>query len=798
MTPINDKQLVLSLRILPGVVTLVMLFIIIMILVLESKNRQKSFLAYVDQDHKGRVEQFLEQQVTSIVQQIDYEGSQAEERLKGQLKEGVGYKFDLINRLYKEDKTRTENQVKEKVMSYFSSISFDSADSEYIILDLNEENNMFSSHLFERISKNLIFENEFYHVWNTDNDNKKVMGYFKYFSPYNWLIIKYEPLSNTYNRAQNNLLKWISTIRFDKSRYIFVMDESGTILSHLKPSEIGTKQPELLHQIKEGVVHNKHDAYISYTTKFSNNPIYYTKKISYVQHYMPWGWYIASGVDESEFLDYFSNQGDMINSYNNEQIKNLSILFVLLAFSVFGLSFLACHFLKKRLSNYQLSCSEYLEKINNTNQRLNHLATHDSLTGILNRDRLYTILDESLSITRRKTDKLAVIFVAVNEYEKINDKYGHDVGGKVLRTISHKLESVLDSNQIIARFESSQFVILIPQLLDKKDLDDIIDNITNSFNSRLSIDNLYLKVNCCLGIAIYPEHGLSSKQLILNASTVLYRNRSFNKNQLVSIFDESIRHEIEREYQIEDKLKSALDNNEISIAYQPQLDAKTGNIKGIEALARWKNESLGNVRPDEFIGVAEKSGLISSLGLYIFKTACQEMLLMSKEVPLLQTISINISPVQLNTPNFVADLMTIIKEVGIDTQSIILEITENVFIDDVDYVRPILIELRNKGFGLSLDDFGTGYSSLKYLNHLPITEIKIDKVFICKISLSEQNESLVKNIINIGISNNIQVVAEGVETEEQKNQLTLYGCDLLQGYYYSKPISKTSIIENYQ
>ncbi len=295
---------------------------------------------------------------------------------------------------------------------------------------------------------------------------------------------------------------------------------------------------------------------------------------------------------------------------------------------------------------------------------------------------------------------------------------------------------------------------------------------------------------------MYPADGQEPEELISKADIVLYKSKARHKGDVL-FFDDSINARVLYDFTLEEQLRLALENNELSVVYQPQIDVLSGRIHGIEALCRWHNKELGHVSPIDFIAVAENIGMIHDIGWFVVKQASSDFKTLMASATQPVSLSINISPKQLLQTDFVENITNEIRSSGIETHTVTLEITENVLISDIICVSPILEKLRTRGFKLSLDDFGTGYSSLSYLSNLPINEIKIDRSFIDKLLTSSESESLVKAIIAIGKSCNTQIVAEGVETQEQYKRLSQYHCDIVQGYYFDKPLSIRELSEKY-
>ncbi len=295
---------------------------------------------------------------------------------------------------------------------------------------------------------------------------------------------------------------------------------------------------------------------------------------------------------------------------------------------------------------------------------------------------------------------------------------------------------------------------------------------------------------------MYPYDGTEVEELLTKADIVLYKAKESNKGDAV-FYDDVINRKVKYDYSVEKQLETALERGEFSVFYQPQVDAHSKQLKGVEALCRWNNSSLGFVSPLDFIPAAERVGKIHEIGEFVLRRACEDTLNLMPNGPEAICVSVNVSPKQVFELGFDEKVIRLVEEIGIAPQRVTLELTENILIKDLHIVEPILRRLRDYGFGISLDDLGTGFSSLNYLNTLPITEIKIDRSFIGKLNSSQHSETLVKAIIDIGASCQMKVVAEGVETPEQMAKLQQYHCDLLQGYYFDKPLTAKGLLDAY-
>lgn len=295
---------------------------------------------------------------------------------------------------------------------------------------------------------------------------------------------------------------------------------------------------------------------------------------------------------------------------------------------------------------------------------------------------------------------------------------------------------------------------------------------------------------------MFPNDGQEASELIRKADLVLYKSKAQQKGQFL-FYEQALHLELERALLIESKLRTALENDELSMVYQPQICAKSSQIMGVEALIRWHNSELGSVSPDEFIKVAENAGLIDSIGEFVIKRSCHDIAQYNRDNSSPISVSINVSPAQLIKDDFVAKVCAITKRNGLANAYVTIEITENVLISEMGRSRAVIDQLRDCGFDVSLDDFGTGYSSLSYLTQLSISELKIDRSFIMKCLSSEQSLSLVRSIILIAQSGHMSTVAEGVETIEQYEKLRELGCNIIQGYYFSKPLPFSQLREKY-
>ena len=421
-----------------------------------------------------------------------------------------------------------------------------------------------------------------------------------------------------------------------------------------------------------------------------------------------------------------------------------------------------------------------------------HQAHYDTLTNLPNRllsiDRLTQLINDA----KRNTKSIAVLFLDLDDFKKINDTLGHETGDKLLIEASSRLLSVVRNEDTVGRLGGDEFIILLSDLQDSLDADYIAQNLVQKFREIFVIDNRELLLTASIGIATYPNNGDTPSELLRNADSAMYHAKELGRNTY-AYFSDDMNKELSRRISIEEHMHGALDRGELSVAYQSQLNISTGKIIGAEALVRWNSPILGMVSPEEFIPIAEHTGLIIPIGIYVLTEAVQMALRCQKEYDPLFKIAVNLSPRQFRDPNLVDSIKEIIQEYNISTNTLELEITEGVLMSGHNYATQALNDLHDLGIELAMDDFGTGYSSLSYLRAYSFNILKIDRSFVNNITKDSANKELVNAIIAMAHALGMKVIAEGVETQEQFDYLKNQECDFAQGYLFSKPIALDDI-----
>ena len=417
-----------------------------------------------------------------------------------------------------------------------------------------------------------------------------------------------------------------------------------------------------------------------------------------------------------------------------------------------------------------------------TGQRLNHLATHDQLTGLPNRRYLVDCFAEWQQAQRQH---FSVLFVDLDNFKAINDLHGHSVGDVILREVARRIEQSF-SSALTIRQGGDEFIVLMDGEYDSS-LEQTCKRFIGALRVPIHCGGLEFSIRASIGVAQSLLDGSELDELLRKADMAMYEAKRLRCG--IYAYASHLEQRSERSGHIERELSSALEKGQFHLVYQPQVDAHTGRLLGVEALLRWQNPALGNVPPDELISVAESMGMMRELGHFVITTALEE-------ISRIETwpgegdfrLAINTSVSQLFDGVFVTELIELGRKHKQDGLQLVVEITESLFIEDVESARVVLDELRSNGLGISLDDFGTGYSSLSLLSKLPISELKIDKGFVQDILTDQQDRQLIQSIISLGKGLGIPVLAEGVETAAQASLLDEFGCDRFQGYHFARPM----------
>lgn len=422
------------------------------------------------------------------------------------------------------------------------------------------------------------------------------------------------------------------------------------------------------------------------------------------------------------------------------------------------------------------------------------LKLFDLLTHLPNRTLFMTQAETTLNQAKIDNKQYAVILIGLNNFKAVNNTYGHEVGDYLLQAIAQRLIRCLSEHDVLARVTGDEFAMLVQRTPGRQELKKTVQDILDNLATNFVIDEYDIVLVASIGVSLFPEDADDINTLLLHASVALYHSKRSDRN-VFRFYTQEMNMEVQTRQRTEFLLRNALANNEFLLFYQPIINVKTGMICGAEALLRWNNKELGWVPSSEFIAIAEDNGSIAPLGRWVLKTACDQAKKWHDMGFNDLKVAINISVHQFRTGDLIKEIAKILSDTKIPPNTIDLEITESVLMDNMERSNLRLKVLKAMGISLSIDDFGTGYSSLSYLRRLPIDTIKIDRSFISHIKNNAEDASIVKAIVLMSKSLRISTVAEGVETQEQLDFLVQLGVDELQGYFFSHPLTADEFTE---
>ena len=429
-------------------------------------------------------------------------------------------------------------------------------------------------------------------------------------------------------------------------------------------------------------------------------------------------------------------------------------------------------------------------------EKLRHMADHDALTGLPNRRMFSDRLSQALNRARRHHRQVAVLFIDLDRFKVINDSLGHTMGDKVLQEIAALLLRGIRGSDTLARSGGDEFLLLLEEFNHLQDVVTICQHLLESLNSPVSVEGHELFVTASIGVSIFPNDADTEEALIQSADTAMYQAKKMGRNAY-QLSNEEMREQVFERFFLENNLRLALEREEFTLFFQPQINMRSNELVGAEVLLRWFHPAMGMISPEKFIPVAEECGLINPLGKWVLETACKQMKTWLDAGFRMQSISVNISGNQLMQSNFVETVQAILAKTRLVPCFLELEITESYLMHDMESVAKELQSLKKLGIRIAIDDFGTSYSSLRYLQQLPISKIKIDRSFIQDIPQDKGDCAIAKTIIDLAHNMELSVVAEGVETKEQESFLLQENCFFAQGFLYGKPIDASNFQKEY-
>jgi diguanylate cyclase (GGDEF)-like protein len=474
------------------------------------------------------------------------------------------------------------------------------------------------------------------------------------------------------------------------------------------------------------------------------------------------------------FILYMARQRDTLSRAVNDRTQELQ-------FANEGLTAM-----NEELLAGQQELQESTKRLLESEQMLSYMAYHDVLTGIHNRAHFQMILKEQIVYNEINHTSLAVLFFDLDNFKMVNDSHGHYMGDLMLREVVTRIQQSNLNFHTFARFGGDEFAILLEDCSDEQEIQSFCEQLIDVLKPTCLISNRSFFISASIGIVQYPHGGVTWEALLKNADIAMYMAKKMSGSSYC-FFNQQMAMNSVSKLEMGNHLRQSLDRNELEIVYQPQVDCLLGKIIGVEALLRWNHTTMGYIPPSDFIPLAEEMGTIVSIGEWVLRGACKQMKAWHSITNEPVAISVNLSVRQLNDERFVDKVIQILEETGLEAKYLEIEITENVAMQDeqLDALR----RLRQLGIAISVDDFGTHYSSLSYLKRFPVTKIKLDQSFVRGVQTDDKDRAMIKAIISVANSFQLQIIAEGVETEEQAGFLVANGCSQIQGYYFFRPMN---------
>jgi diguanylate cyclase (GGDEF)-like protein len=436
---------------------------------------------------------------------------------------------------------------------------------------------------------------------------------------------------------------------------------------------------------------------------------------------------------------------------------------------------------------------EMFEERKQNEAHLHRLAMYDDLTGLPSRNLIQKNIQMAIAYARRHDTLAALLYLDLDRFKIINDGYGHQFGDAVLKAVSAELKGLLRESDTAARLGGDEFLVLLPALAQQADAESVARKIVDNLDHPIVVQGREIHLSGSIGISLFPHDGDTVEALIDSADMAMYRAKEMGRNTWQT-FATDMSLESQRRVDIEIKLRTAVAAHQLRLVYQPKVRMSDGSITGCEALLRWHHPVLGDVPPNQFIPIAEDSGLIVPIGAWVLRTACaQARAWLDEGLPPVR-VAVNISVRQFLQQDMVSWVTQTLQETGLPPDCLELELTESLLVQDVDKTRESIRALKDLGVHLSIDDFGTGYSSLNYLKNFPVDVLKIDQSFVRNMLSRKEDEAIVQAIISLAHNLKFKVIAEGVETEAHCNFLREHGCDEMQGYYFSRPIPEADFL----
>ena len=583
-------------------------------------------------------------------------------------------------------------------------------------------------------------------------------------------------------------------IRYGEKGYIFAYDYGGNTISHIDKKLIGTNMWDFIlgdvhvvRNIIEGAMIIKDGFFMTYFSGYDEETGDKKYKTSFIKEIPSLGWVIGTGAFYKDVVHEIDLKQIVLEKKLSFVVQKVgyTILFFLIVMLIVTL--IISIKLSKVLKTYQ---DNLVVKHNQTivqKEQLVYQLEHDYLTSLPNRIMLMDRLNRAINLSKRDKREIAIMFIDIDNFKTINDSMGHDVGDIILKEVAVRLQNTIRESDTIARFGGDEFIILVENYQSIHDIIVIINNIKRTIKKPIVFEEREYNTTLSMGISVFPNDGDTPQSLLKNADIAMYMAKDSGKDTY-KFFTNEMNEEIQTRISIENDLLVACEKNQFILHYQPIVDVRTNKIVSVEGLIRWEHPTEGLIYPDQFISIAEDSNIIIDIGNWVIDESMKKIVEWKSKGYSVEKISVNIASRQLENNNLIDYIEEALKRNSCKAKWVEIEVIERYVMKDPEKSVTILRRLKNMGIDIAIDDFGTGYSSLAYLKHLPVAKLKIDREFVKNLDNNFEDRAIAQTIIALGNGLLMDVLAEGVETDKQKQFLKENGCNLMQGHFFSKPI----------
>lgn len=814
----QDLKLLRLIKIIPPIIVVSFAVWVNFIVITDNKTKLKSDISTFHKNFIDTEKETIKAQINQLYQQINYEKNNTEATLKRDIKERIHQAHSIATTIYQQNKELPEREVTKLITDALRSIRFNQGRGYYFIYKTTGNNIMHPVvPAMEGTSKwdlqdtrgNYIVRDMgqivkqagegFYRWWFVKPQNKsqefEKIGFGKYFAPYDWFIGTGEYVIDVESDIKARLLKRIANMRYGNNGFVFVIDYQGNILSHYNEEYIGTNRMDIRNQQGVSIVKDivkiakQSDDFLYYESPIMPSTGQPAEKISFIKGLPDWEWAIGTGAYISEIENYLAKREEHIGQQNKQEFLKIVWLSLIVTLFFVALSFMLSNYLARRFSLYESRINNDFSELNTIKEQLQHQALHDVLTNLPNRVLLADRLSQSMVQSQRHDNLLAVVFLDLDGFKHVNDSYGHDLGDEVLIIVSLRMKEVLREGDSLARIGGDEFVAVLTDLTTVEECEPVLERLLLAASEPVYLGDVEIKISASIGVTLYPQDNVSADQLMRHADQAMYIAKESGKNRY-HLFDTAEDNAVKVQREILESIRSALDNQQFVLYYQPKVNMRTGKVIGAEALIRWQHPQRGLLNPFDFLPAIENNPMMIELGEWVIDGALRQIgqwQAMGLNIPL--NTSVNIAAIQLQQTNFVNRLTTLLTaHPDVDSRYLELEVLETSALEDVHHVSTIMNDCMALGVNFALDDFGTGYSSLTYLRRLPASLIKIDQSFVRDMLHDVDDLAIVEGVIALAKSFKREVIAEGVETVEHGTALLQIGCELAQGYGIARPM----------